>query len=153
MRLSSWQRGEGKTKFVSMEDKRLGEILLNKGLIKKEDLDKSLKEQKINGRLLGAILVERRLLSKEKISEILGLKKKIRSVSLPHLKISRSVVKLIPERLARRFLALAVSKKDKRLNIVMADPKDIVAIDTLRSVTGYEIIPSEGKAGEILSAI
>ena len=119
-----------------MEHKRLGELLLDHGLIDKKDLNQALKEQKINGKLLGAILVEKGLITNEKLSEILELQQKIKTVSLSRVEVSPSAVKLIPERLAKRFLSLAISKKENFLKVVMADPKDIIAIDTIRSITG-----------------
>jgi len=128
-------RRRGKTKFVSMENKRLGELLLDRGLINKKDLNQALKEQKINGKLLGAILVEKGLITNEKLSEILELQQKIKTVSLSRVEVSSSAVKLIPERLAKRFLSLAISKKENFLKVVMADPKDIIAIDTIRNIT------------------
>ena len=71
-----------------MENKRLGEILLNQGLINKKDLNQPLKEQKINGKLLGAILIEKGLITNEKLFEILELQNEIETVSLSRLKIS-----------------------------------------------------------------
>ena len=136
-----------------MEHKRLGELLLDHGLIDKKDLNQALKEQKINGKLLGAILVEKGLITNEKLSEILELQQKIKTVSLSRVEVSSSAVKLIPERLAKRFLSLAISKKENFLKVVMADPKDIIAIDTIRSITGYNIIPMKGKGEEIITAI
>jgi len=143
----------GKTKSVSMENKRLGESLLNQGLINKEDLNQALKEQKINGKLLGSILIEKGLITNKKLSEILELQKEIKTVSLSRLKISPSVVKLIPESLARRFLSLAISREKNLLKVVMANPKDIVAIDILRKNTGCEIEVLRGSKKEIEEAI
>ncbi len=101
-----------------MENKRLGEILLNQGLINKKDLNQPLKEQKINGKLLGAILIEKGLITNEKLFEILELQNEIETVSLSRLKISPSVVKLIPENLAKRFLSLAISREENLLKVL-----------------------------------
>ena len=136
-----------------MENKKIGEILLKQGLITEEDLNTALKEQKVSGRFLGTILVEKELIKKEKLSEILEAQKKIKVFSFSHFKISPAVVKVIPEILARRFLSLAVSRENNLLRVVMANPKDILAIDTLKKNTGCAIEVLQGSKKEIEEAI
>ena len=133
--------------------KKIGEILLDKKLITESDLEKALEEQKETKRLLGAILVEKGIISKKDLAEALNVQKKIGIISLGTLKIDSSVVKIIPERLSRRYLALAISKDGKTLKVAMAEPNDIIAIDTIRSITGYEVKSVRVKANEILTNI
>ena len=111
---------------------KLGEILLEKKLISKADLEKVLEEQKKTKRLLGAILIEKKILSQKELTEVLHIQRKIGIVSLNMLQIDSDIVKIIPERLSRRFLALAISKNKKLLNVAMAEPNDIIAVDTIR---------------------
>ena len=139
------------TQVVNKE--KLGEILLRQNLIKQKDLDLALAEQQQNGKYLGTILFLKGLLTKEKLTEVLALQKGIEVVYLSQLNIPPELIKKIPERLAKRFLAIAIDQKEKTLKVAMADPFDIIAIDTLRSVTGYEIKAVRGKAEEILSTI
>jgi len=138
---------------MGMNKETLGEILVRQNLIKQKDLDLALAEQQQNGKLLGTILFLKGHLTREQLTEVLALQKGIEIVSLSQLNIPPELIKKIPERLARRFLAIAIDQKEKRLKVAMADPFDIIAIDTLRSVTGCEIKAVRGKAEEILSTI
>jgi len=131
----------------------LGELLLKQNLVKEEDLEEALKEQKESKRLLGAILAEKGLITAEKLSEVLHTQKTTKTISLSRTELSADVVKIIPERLAKRFLAIAVYKEGKALSVAMADPGDIIAIDNIRSVTGHQITVLKAKSEEILSAI
>jgi len=133
--------------------KKLGEILLEKKLVTESVLEEALEEHKRTKRLLGAILVDKGILSKKEIAEALNIQKKVGIISLGTLKIDSSVIKIIPERLSRRYLALAISKDGKILKVAMAEPNDIIAIDTIRSITGYEVKPVKAKANEILTNI
>ncbi len=136
-----------------MKRERLGEILLRQNLIKKEELELCLRDQKESGKLLGVLLVEKGFLSKEKLLEALAIQKGVETISLSQTEISPALIKLIPERLAKRFLLLPVLKEGKTLKVAMADPDDIIAVDTLRSITGLEIKVARAKGEEILSAI
>ncbi len=128
--------------------------MISKGLITKEDLSQALKEQKINGKLLGTILVEKELISKEKLSEILESQRKIETISLSRLKkISPSVVGLIPERLAQHFALLVIDKRDNVLTLAMANPTDIIAIDVVTRITGCEVKVIKASPEDVLEAI
>ncbi len=136
-----------------MNKEKLGESLVRQNLVTQKDLASALSEQQKTGKLLGTILFSKGLLTREKLTEVLALQKGIEIVSLSRLNISPEIIKKIPERLARRFLAVPIEQKEKILKVAMADPFDIIAVDTLRSVTGYEIKAVRGKAEEILATI
>jgi len=133
---------------------KLGEMLLRLQLIRPEDLAAALEEQQKSRRLLGAVLVEKGLVSSARIAELLKLQRSSEAVTLSLLDPAPATVKLIPERLAKRFLALAFDKGDgNELKVAMAEPSDIIAVDTIRSITGFEIHPVRARAEEILTAI
>lgn len=127
--------------------------MVRQNLIKQKDLDLAVEEQQRTGKLLGTILILKGLLTKEKMTEALALQNEIEIVSLSQLSIPPALIKKIPERLAKRFLAIAIEQKEKILKVAMADPFDITAIDKLQSVTGYEIKAVRGKSEEVLAAI
>ncbi|MCK4591749.1 MAG: type II secretion system ATPase GspE, partial [Candidatus Latescibacteria bacterium] len=67
--------------------------------------------------------------------------------------VDPEAVKIIPERMAKAFTLLAVSHADGMLKVAMADPLDIVAIDTIKASTDYEIEPVIAQKGEIVEAM
>ena len=67
--------------------------------------------------------------------------------------VDPEAVKRIPERMAKAFLLLAVSLTGSTLKVAMADPLDVVAIDSIGTYTGYEIEPVIARKEEITAAI
>jgi len=119
-----------------MERKELGQILLEKGLITIEQLEDALVKQMEEKKFLGEILMESGLVTREQILECLTEQQKADFVDLSKVKgIKEEVVKLIPENIARRYNVLAIAMEEDRLVIAMAEPTDIVAIDTVRRIT------------------
>jgi len=67
--------------------------------------------------------------------------------------IDPAVIPIIPENMAKTFNLIAVARQDHKLTVAMADPWDVVAIDTLRAGTGFDIEPVIADREEILKAI
>jgi type IV pilus assembly protein PilB len=132
---------------------KLGETLIRQKLLTQEQLEQALEAQKKDSRPLGVILLDKKLVSVEKLLEILALQKDGKGISLLNVKIPHELVKIIPEALARRFMVIPVEQNGKILKVVMADPKNVVAIDTLASVTGFQISAAKGEAEEIFAVI
>ncbi|MCX8082235.1 MAG: ATPase, T2SS/T4P/T4SS family [bacterium] len=123
-----------------MERKELGQILLEKGLITQEQLEDALLKQTLEKKFLGEILIEQRIVTKEQIIECLTDQKKSSFVDLSKIRgIKAEVVNLIPENIARRYNLIAIALEKDKLTIAMADPTDIVAIDTVRRNTNKQL--------------
>lgn len=74
-------------------------------------------------------------------------------VKLAADKMDPEVARMIPERMARAFCLIATEKSEKTLTVAMADPFDIVALDTLSTNTGFDIRPVQADRDDILKAI
>ena len=126
--------------------KLLGAELVRAGIITPKQLKFVLGEQrkldKEHWELLGEIIVRADLADE---NTLMGFLEKY--FGIPYIalrsdeKINMAVVKLIPERMARNFkvLAVGINAKTNKLIVAMANPFDIVAVDTIRARTGYEI--------------
>jgi len=137
-----------------MERKELGQILLEKGLITVEQLEEALTEQARTKKFLGEILIEKNFVTKEQILEALTEQKKANFVKLSSFKgIKEEVVKLIPENIARRFVCISIAKENGTLTVAMKDPTDIVAIDTIRRITGARVKVVKADENEIIENI
>ncbi|WP_084667137.1 GspE/PulE family protein [Thermanaeromonas toyohensis] len=129
--------------------RRLGDLLVEAGLLTPEQLEQALKEQKRTGERLGKVLARLGLVSEKDILEVLEFQLGIPKVVLADYRLDPEVVKLIPEGLARRHLAVPVRKDGKRLLVAMADPLNLTALDDLRLATGLEIMPAIASEAEI----
>lgn len=140
--------------------KLIGQELVRAGIITPKQLKFALGEQhklgKENRELLGEIIVRAGLADETVLMNFLEKYFAIPYIPLRHgEKIDMAVVKLIPERIARNFKVLAVgmNAKNSKLIVAMANPFDIVAIDTIRARTGYEIEKRFSQSKDIEEAI
>ena len=114
-------------------------MLLSEGLITQAQLDAALKAQAERGLPIGQLLVELGAVTEAVLSGALARQLGLEFVDLAEYPIDRGAVALLPEAMARRLLALPITWADNRLQVAMADPGNVLAIDDLRAVTGAEI--------------
>lgn len=129
--------------------KRLGEKLLQEGLITRDQLEEVLRVQERTGELLGQALVRLGMISKETLNRMLGLAPSLAST----FEVSPEVLQLVPEDFARSRRVFPLKKEGNRLYLLMANPLDITSIDDLRLLTGLEIEPVEATEEEIKSLV
>ena len=110
---------------------RLGDLLIEQGLLTDEQLKFSLDEQKRSGRRLGRIVVESNFVTEEAISQALARQLQITFVNLKHFTPKPSLVRLLSEAQARRYRAVVLDEKDGRLEVGFVDPTDLQAYDDI----------------------
>jgi len=112
---------------------RLGDLLVEKGLISEEQLQHALSEQKKLGRKLGGTLVELGMIDENSLLNLLASQLNIPLIDINNYNYSNEVAKLLPESIARRYRALVLEDKGKEYLVAMADPTDIYALDEIQS--------------------
>lgn len=135
------------------EKKRLGEILLEAGLINQKQLQIALDRQKTSGERLGLALVNENIVTEQQILDILEHQLGISKVNLNHQYIPAEVIRLIPESLAKRHNVIGVAIRNSRLSLAMSDPMNVHAIDDVRMVTGKDVEPVLAPYADIEKAI
>jgi MSHA biogenesis protein MshE len=111
---------------------RLGDLLVNEGLITEQQLLESLVEQKKSGRKLGQVLVDKEFVTEVQIDMLLSDQLQIPFIDLKSFDLSNSSTCLLSETQARRFRAIILSQnKNGMMLIGMADPTDIFAYDEM----------------------
>lgn len=139
--------------------KRLGDMLVEAGVITEEQLLRTLEWQKQLPKKIriGAALVEKGYTSEESIVEVLKQQLHINSVSLTGVKIPTEILKLVPDVALLKKYAMIPYELDEQnargLRVAMSDPMDIMAIDDLSIVTGMDIIPVIATNSDIMRAI
>jgi len=124
-------------------NKRIGDILIEQGLITSLQLKEALELQKNgNKKRLGEIFVEIGALSREELYGILQYIYETEYVDLSNCVIDPEVISLISEKAALRFKLIPISKNDDELVIAMANPLDVYAIDFVRAHTKIKKIKS-----------
>lgn len=134
------------------ERKRLGDLLIEAGLITKEQLEETLKE-KAPGQKLGDALLQRGYITEQQLIEVLEFQLGIPHVSLYRYPIDPKLTNLVSKEFAKRNMLIPLKQEGDRLFVAMADPMDFFAIDDLRLSTGFHIEVAIASKDDILRAI
>lgn len=125
--------------------RRIGELLIGKGVVSEDQVRIALTEQKSGKRTdhLGKILVGLGFATEAVIRDVLGGALGYDSVDLSKVVVDHDVVKLVPKEIARRYHVLAVTldARTNTLTLAMADPFNVIAMDQVRALftAGVEI--------------
>ncbi len=120
----------------------LMDMLLEAGLITQKQSDDALRNRVVYGGRIGTSLIELGFVEEEVLARFLGRKLAVPYVSPEQLlQIPPDVICLLPEKLAIKYKAIPLSLESKRLNLVMADPSDLKAIDDIAFITGFFVRP------------
>ena len=126
-----------------LSGKRTGEVLVEMGVLTQEQVDKAIAEQHVSHKRIGDIALEKGWVTKATLMEALGRRLGVKYLDLASTRIDPVTADLISEKDARRYAAVPVSfVDDHTLLVAMADPSNIVAIDDLRILTGFDIEPA-----------
>ncbi|MBZ4664293.1 MAG: type secretion system protein GspE [Caloramator sp.] len=129
--------------------KRLGEFLIDAGLLTQEQLIKALNIQKNTNKKLGEVLVENGFVTEDQIIEVLEYQLGIPHVKLDRYPIDQECVKLVSETLAKRHTLLPIKFERDKLIVAMADPLNIFALEDVQIYTGKDVQPVLAKEEEI----
>jgi len=136
---------------------RLGEILIKEGLLIPAQLDEALRFQRLSGRTIGDIIVDRGFVKENDLANALAKQLDIPFVSIADGSLSPSkndnLEKLIPQSFARSQMVIPLSKHLQSLTVALANPLDLQVIDNLKKITGYDINPVIATKGDIRDSI
>ncbi len=134
--------------------KRLGDLLVELGIITTEQLQQALEVQRQSGGKLGHILIQLGFVTEDVLLYFLGKQAGVSYISLTDYgQIPEEIIKIVPESIARHQTIIPIAKQNKTLIIAMADPFNIFAVDDLKLMTGYDINVVIAPEAEIKTAI
>ena len=132
--------------------KKIGECLIQAGLISDADLENALIEHKRSGERLGVVLVRLNLATEKQISKALAMQLGFPYVSLSENPPDPAAVILVPKEVALKRVCIAVILKNL-LTVAMSDPLLFSLVQDLEFQTGYRIKQVVSTRGEIMEAI
>ena len=133
--------------------KRIGELLVETGLLSEESLTRALSEQRTRREKLGDVIVALGLATEDEIAQALSLQLGIPLLDLTNTPVEPQAIELIPEKVARKHLIVPISIEGRDLHIAMADPLSFEAFEDVRFASGYTIKPAIATRSGILWAI
>lgn len=133
--------------------KDLGELLVDDKLITERQLLKAVEHGKKTGESLHRTLVTMGFVNEKDITEVLGKQMGVSFVDLDTYDLDPELARSIPEHLAQRYKVIPVGQKDSKLTLAMVDPLNVIAIDDIRLITGFDIEPVIATEDSIIKAI
>ena len=134
---------------------RLGDVLVNSGVITEQDLEKGLARQKGTGRKLGEVLVDEGLVSEDNIARALSSQLRYEMVELQNIQVDPEVLKLVPANVAKKYkvLPFELSQDSMMIRLAMADPMDMAALDDINIITNMQVEPVVATTSAVMLAI
>lgn len=115
--------------------KQLGELLMDRKIITAEQLQKALEFQKVNGGLIGEVLVQLGFAKEEDIAQVLTAQYGFPYLPLASYEIDVEVIKIIPEQVARQYCLVPVDKIGNNLTVAMSNPLNTQAIEDVEMIS------------------
>ncbi|GAA6134676.1 MSHA fimbrial ATPase MshE [Oceaniserpentilla sp. 4NH20-0058] len=132
---------------------RVGDLLVEKGLISQEQLMMALDEQKRSGRKFGRAVIDLGFISEDKLLLELSSYFAMPFIDLSRFQFDSEVTRRLPESLARRYRAIILIEEPNQYFVGFMDPLDILAVDEVQRVLKKKIIPAFVKEHEVINAI
>ena len=119
--------------------KQLGELLIERGILKKEQLEKARKIQKEKGGLLGVILVGLGYATEEQIAQAITVQYGFPYLPLASYEIDKEIIRIIPENVAKQYCLIAIDKMGNTLTIAMSNPLNQQAVEDIELMTNCKV--------------
>src|SRR5712692_8981442 len=124
---------------------RIGEMLVEAGILSRQQLEEALNAQVIYGGKLGTNLVEHGFVTEEFLTSFLSKQCNVPAVDAKDLEdIPAEVIEMVPRELADRHKVIPFKRDKRRLDVVLLDPTNLKAIDELSFKSGLLIRPYVG---------
>ncbi len=120
---------------------RLGQLLLNSGIITNKQLDEALNRQKKEGNRIGYHLVQINAITEDALNKFLARQQSVDSVNVDEMEIDPDTISLLSAEVAKRYQVIPIRREGRKLVVAMVDPNNLFAIDDLRFSLGMDIEP------------
>ncbi|HHN46386.1 MAG TPA: pilus assembly protein PilB [Planctomycetes bacterium] len=138
---------------VVHERRLLGQILIDEGLISKEQLEEALAHQGKYGGAIGQVLVEKGYISQEDVLLALGQQAGMEVVDLEHMEIAPEVIEKVSPSMANIYHIVPILFESNVLTVAMADPMNVNALDDLRFLLNCEVRGAVAAEKSVVDAI
>lgn len=135
---------------------RLGDILIQAGVLNERQLLQALEDQKGTGKKLGEILVSTGILSEREITQALKTQLNIETVSLEGIHIPEEILGMVDAAVLRKYCAIPYAYALNNANVLllaMSDPMDMIAQDDISIITNMRVEPVIASAREIMATL
>ncbi len=135
------------------QKKRIGEVLLDQGMVSEEQLQEALIEQEKTGMQLGKCLAKLGYISELEVIDALSAQLDVQHVVLDYFSFSRELLAKVPEEMARQHRVIPLFEKDGTVTIAMAEPTNQRTLNHLKFKIGKAVEPVIATERSIITAI
>jgi len=139
--------------LISRSRDDLGKLLIDEQLITGRQLEKAASQSERTGEPLQKVLISLGFVTEKDVVEAMGRQMGVRFVDLDTMQLDPELARLIPEHLAQRYKVIPVGQLDNRLTLAMVDPLNVIALDDIRLITGFDIDPVIATEDSITKAL
>ncbi|MBN2145537.1 MAG: hypothetical protein JW774_13060 [Candidatus Aureabacteria bacterium] len=119
--------------------KKIGELLIEAGKIREEDLAKALEKQKTTGKKLGEILIQMGNLTEEDLTVSLATQFQCPFLKIENYDISKDTIALIPKGLALKYQCIPLDKIGDIISFVICDPGTLQELKQLEAFLNCKV--------------
>ena len=116
--------------------KRLGDLLIEEGIVSEEQVQQALNAQHSTGQKLGDALIDLGFISEKQMLEFLSQQLSLPLIDLSRAPVDADAVQILPEVHARRLRAIVVARNGDTLRVAMSDPADLFIQESLMNLLG-----------------
>jgi type IV pilus assembly protein PilB len=138
---------------MARQQKRLGDILIEWGIVSNQEIARALEHAKTKSMRIGEALIDLKLASETNVYKALAAQHNMEYIELDKTSVPPSVVNAIPDALMRKYLILPLGQENGRLRVAIHDPLDFEMQDILRFQLGKEIRPVLAPKGRIKNVL
>jgi len=133
----------------------VGDRLVEGGFITRDQLNIALHEQRAKGQMIGSVLVKLGFLDEDALASVLAERTGYEAVDLKQIMFDPALLKRLPKAVASRCRAVPLRLEGSRLDVAMADPYDIVAMDAIRRhfPRPIELVPFVSSQADIMDVL
>lgn len=141
--------------MATSREELLGKLLVEGGSVSPDGLEKALSEQRKTGLRLERILTKLKIAKEEDIAKALKKYYKVEYVDLKNKDLKSDILDFIPEHVVKQYevIPVEINEKEKRVTLAMANPRDVIAIDHVSLITGYNVSPVVAMEADIIDLI
>jgi type IV pilus assembly protein PilB len=132
----------------------IGDIVVDLGYAARESVETAISESRANGRRTGEVLVERGVLTPDQLARVVAERFGVDHLDLSVFKIDMAAANLLPASAAKRYGAVPVKILNERtLLVAMIDPGNVLAVDDISLMSGYDVRPAVAPEEDITALI
>ena len=136
-----------------MKNKRLGEMLVDANILSQQQIDEAIKLQKDTGKRLGTVLLENDFISETQLIDVLKMQLGIDFIDINKETIDPSMASIVPKSIAEQYHVVPIKVEKDKLILAMEDPLNFRALEAVKQITKYKVVPYIAYANAIKRAI